>query len=148
MKRYKTISIAALGLLVLALALACAGTGTPVPMSDIPVYPGATSMDAADDPVASVLLESMEEAAAEEPNVDAEFEFYTLPSGTTLKDLKDFYIGELKDTDWKPSDDLTIDEDVFHMFGWERSKQAVSVGFVPEELSGSPLMLIMLATEK
>ena len=148
MKRYKSISIAVLGSVVLALALACAGSGTPVPISDIPEYPGATSIDAADDPIASILIESMEEAAAEDAEVDAEFRVYTMPSGTTWQDVKDFYIGEMKDTDWKPAADLTIDEDVFRMIGWERATQALGIGFVPEDVSGTALMLIMLATEK
>jgi hypothetical protein len=142
-----SISMAVLGLLVLTLALACVGSGTPVAMSDIPVYPGATRIDPAGDPVASVLLESMEQAAAEESTVDAEFEFYALPTGTTLESVKDFYVGEMESTDWKPADDITIDEDVFQMFGWERSKQAFGVGYVPEGVSDIPLMLIMIATE-
>jgi hypothetical protein len=148
MKRYKSTSIPVLGLLILALALACVGAGTPVPISDIPDYPGASIIDAAEDPVASLLIESMQEAAAADTDVDAEFNVYSLPGGTAWKDVKDFYIGAMKDTAWKSADDLTTDADVFHMIGWERSKQALGIGFVPEEVGGTPLLLVMLATEK
>ena len=148
MKRCTSISIPLLGVVVVALALACAGSGTPVPISDIPVYPGATRIDATGDPIASVLLESMEQAAAEEPNVEAEFTFYALPTGIPLESVRDFYVSEMEGTDWKLADDLTVDEGAFQMFGWERPKQAVSVGYVSEEVSNIPLMLIMLATEK
>jgi hypothetical protein len=148
MKRYKSISTTALGSLVLTLVLACVGSSTPAAMNDIPVYPGATSIDAADNPIASALLESMEQEADVESTVDAEFDFYALPAGTTLNDVKDFYAGEMEGTDWKPSDDLAIDDDGFHMFGWARPQQAVGIGFVTEEVSGTPLMLILLATEK
>jgi hypothetical protein len=117
-------------------------------MGDIPVYPGATRIAPAGDSIASVLLESMEQAAAEEPNVDAEFAFYALPTGTTVESVKGFYVGEMEGAAWKPADDLTIDQDVFQMFGWERSKQALAVAYVTEGISDVPLMLIMLATEK
>ena len=148
MKRSRSTSIAVLGLLILALALACVGAGTPIPISDIPDYPGASIIDAAADPIASLLIESMQEAAAADTEVDAKFNVYSLPDGTTWKDVKDFYTGAMKDTGWKSADDLTIDEDVFHMIGWERSKQALGIGFVPEEVGGTPLLLVMLATEE
>ena len=148
MKLHKSISTTATGLLVLTLALACVGSGTPVAMSDIPIYPGATSIDAAGNPIASALLGSLEQEADAESTVDAEFEFYSLPAGTTLSEVKDFYAGEMEGTDWKPSDELAIDDDGFHMFGWVRPQQAVGIGVVTEEISDTSLMLIMLATEK
>ena len=55
------------------------------------------TIDAADDPIACLLLESMEEAAA--LDADAEFNVYTLPSGTIRKGVMDSYIGEMKDTE-------------------------------------------------
>jgi hypothetical protein len=148
MNRYKSILTTLPGLLVLTLALACIGSGTPVAMSGIPVYPGASSIDAAGNPIASALLESIEQEADAESSVDAEFDFYSLPAGTTLNEVKDFYAGEMEGTDWKPSDELAIDDDGFHMFGWTRPQQAVGIGVVTEEISDTPLMLIMLATEK
>jgi hypothetical protein len=141
MKRYASILMTVFG--ILAVALACASCS-----HDIPIYPGATRIDAADDPIASALVESMEELAAKDVSADADSRVYALPSGSTWQEVRDFYTVEMKDTEWKPAADLTIDAGDYHMVGWARPGQALSVVYAPRGASRPPLMLIMLATEK
>lgn len=141
MKRYVSILMTVFG--ILAVASACASCS-----HDIPIYPGATRIDAADDPIASALVESMEEVAVKDVSIDANSRVYALPSGSTWQDVMGFYTVEMKDTDWKPVADLAIDAGNYHMIGWARPGQALSVVYAPRGASSPPLMLIMLATEK
>lgn len=147
MKQQKKVLIVSLSLVVLMLALACGGS-EPVPMSDIPVYDGATVIGTGDNPDVDVLIESLESEAAADENVTAEFKVYTLPPNTTWDDVKSFYTDELADTDWKLSDEILQDTEAFKMIGWERTKQGLGVGYVPAGiLEEDSVLLIMLATE-
>ena len=148
MKSYKSFVTAALGAIVLMMVLACGGSSTPVPISGIPIYPGATDLETGDNPLVDMIVGAMEETAAEDETIEAQFAFYALPEDTSWDDVKRFYNDKMEESDWKATDEILEESDVFSMIGWERSKQAVGVGYVPagSEMESATL-LIMLATE-
>lgn len=151
MKQHKKIVIVSLGTLVLALALACGGGGTPVPMSDVPVYDGATSTTTGDDPMVDLVIESMEAAVAGE-NITMETKAYALPDDATWGDVKDFYNDRLEGTDWKPADELTDEStEEFKTVGWQRggmsSEQLLVVGYLPDLFGDGATLIVMLFTE-
>jgi hypothetical protein len=151
MKQHKKILIVSLSVLVLTLALACGGGGTPVPMSDIPIYDGATSTAAGDAPLVDLVVQSMEDAVAGE-NITMETKTYALPDGATWSDVKGFYNDKLEGTDWKPAAELS-DESVeeFKTIGWQRgpasSEQLLVVAYLPDLFGESATLIIMLFSE-
>jgi hypothetical protein len=151
MKQHKKVLIVSLGVLVLLLALACGGSSTPVPMSDVPVYDGATPTSAGDDPLVDMVIEEMEKAVADE-NITMETKAYGLPDDTTWSDIKSFYNAKLEGTDWKSADELS-DESVeeFKTIGWQRgpasSEQLLVVGFLPDLFGDGATLIVMLFSE-
>jgi hypothetical protein len=149
--KQKNVLIVSLSILVLALALACGGGGTPVPMSDVPIYDGATSTTAGDDPLVDLVVQSMEDAVAGE-NITMETKTYALPDGTTWGDVKSFYDAELEGTDWEPAAELS-DESIeeFKTIGWQRggaaSEQLLVVAYLPDLFDEGATMIVMLFSE-
>jgi hypothetical protein len=150
MKQHKKILIVSLSVLVLMLALACGGGGTPVPMSDIPIYDGATPTAAGDNPLVDLVVESMEEAATGE-DVTMETQAYGLPDGTTWDDIKSFYNDKLKDSDWKLADELSDESEEFKSIGWQRgpasSEQLLVIAYLPDIFDEGATMIVMLFSE-
>jgi hypothetical protein len=151
MKQRKKILIVSLSVLVLALALACGGSSTPVPISDIPIYDGATSTAAGDDPLVDLVVKSMEEAVADEA-ITMETKPYALPDGTTWNDVKDFYNNKLEGTDWKSAAELSDEStEEFKTIGWQRgpasSEQLLVVGYLPDLFGEGATLIIMLFSE-
>jgi hypothetical protein len=151
MKRHKKILIVSLGTLVLALALACGGGGTPVPMSDIPVYDGATPTAAGDDPMVDLVVESMEGAVAGE-NITMETNTYVLPDDATWSDVKSFYDNQLEGSDWESAAELSDDSlEEFKTIGWQRggaaSEQLLVVAFLPDLFGDGATLIVMLFSE-
>jgi hypothetical protein len=149
--KQKKVMIVSLSILVLALALACGGGGTPVPMSDVPIYDGATSTTAGDDPLVDLVVQSMEDAVAGE-NITMETKTYALPDSVTWSDVKGFYNDKLEGTDWKPAAELS-DESVeeFKTIGWQRgpatSEQLLVVAYLPDLFDEGATMIVMLFSE-
>jgi hypothetical protein len=151
MKRHKKILTISLSVTILALALACGGGGTPVPMSDIPVYDGATSTTAGDDPLVDLVVESMEEAVAGE-NITMETNTYALPDDATWSDVKSFYNDKLEGSDWKSAAELSDESlDEFKTIGWQRggaaSEQLLVVAYLPDLFGEGATLIIMLFSE-
>lgn len=151
MKRQKKILIVSLNVLILLLALACGGGGTPAAMSDVPIYTGATPIEAGDDFLVDLLVQSMEEAVAGE-SITMETKSYALPEDTSLDNIKSFYDTQLEGTDWKPSEELTDDTtEEFQTIGWQRggmaSEQLLIVGYLPDLLGDGAKLVIMLFSE-
>jgi hypothetical protein len=151
MKQHKKILIISLNVLVLTLALACGGGGTPVPMSDIPIYDGATSTAAGDDPLVDLVVQSMEDAVAGE-NIAMETKTYALPEDASWDDIKSFYSDKLEGTDWKAAAELSDEStEEFKTIGWQRggaaSEQLLIVAYLPDLFGDGATMIIMLFSE-
>jgi hypothetical protein len=151
MKQHRKILIVSLSVLVLALALACGGGGTPVPMSEVPVYDGATSIAAGDDALVDLVVQEMEKAVAGE-NISMETKTYALPDDATWDDVKSFYSDKLDGTDWKSAAELSDEStEEFKTIGWQRgpasSEQLLVVGYLPNLFGDGATLIIMLFSE-
>ena len=139
--------IVSLSVLVLTLSLACIGSSEPVAMGDIPIYDGATTVTAGDDPLVDLVIESMKESAAGE-DISMETGTYALPSGTSWDDVKTFYTDQLKDSDWEPADELSDESEDFKTLGWQRGpayqEQLLVVAYLPDIFGKDAATLIVM----
>ncbi|MBN1979837.1 MAG: hypothetical protein JW918_20780 [Anaerolineae bacterium] len=125
MEQFNKITAVSLGALTLILATACSqsieptATAGPVGISDIPIYGGATPIDAADSIEASMVIVAMETEIAD-TDITLETIACSLPASATWDDVRAFYTKALESTDWKQIEKLTDESSEHKSIGWSR----------------------------
>lgn len=138
--------VAVVGMLLLVSA--CGG-GEPVSLSDIPVPPEATPMEAGQSTMADTFLETVSSTVGETMTTDANL--YTLPADTTWQQVQDFYATELAETDWQAAEELSQESEAINVTGWSRggfaSEQVLMVSQGSDPLSGDTFLIVGLFSE-
>lgn len=125
MEQLKKTTVVSLGVMILILVTACSqsieptATAGPVGISDIPVYGGATPIDADDSVEASMAIVAMEAEIAD-TDIALEAATYSLPAGATWDDVKAFYQKTLESTDWEQTEKLANESAEHKSIGWSR----------------------------
>jgi hypothetical protein len=130
---HKPISYVTLVLLVLLSAVACGAK--PALIDDLPVYPGAQTMERGQNSLADSVADAMQQSAGEQ-GLNAQFRFFTLPLDATWDGVKSYYDREMQGLNWKSEPSMAVEGGSFQAAGWSRgtgdSQQALVVGYVPD----------------
>lgn len=155
MEQIKKIRFVSLGALILILVTACSqsieptATAGPVGIDDIPVYGGATPIDAGDSIEALMVIVAMETEIAD-TDITLKTAAYSLPADATWDDIKAFYTKALESTDWKQKEKLTNESTEHKSIGWRRGagpgKQILLITCA-SNVSGEGSTLIMMLLE-
>ncbi len=139
-------------LLVLAILMivsaACTGA-KPAVMADIPVYAGATPVDASADVITDAMVKAIQRSIAEQ-NLSSEITLYRLPDGTQWDAVKQFYTDQIVD-DWKAAPEVTQEGGAINLIGWQRgsgaSEQMLITAQTENPTSGTTFLLVGLFSE-
>lgn len=147
MFRVRQLVVIALVALLVPVLAACGGE--PVAFASIPVFEGASELQAGQNSIADTVAESMKSAVGAQ--LTSEIMLYELPAGTTWDQVKEFYNGAMGSTDWKAASELATETEAFNTTGWQRggmaSEQVLMVGFMPEMLGNAPVLIVSLFSE-
>lgn len=148
MKRFRTLGLVVLSVVVLVLTVACGG-GEPVTMSSIPIFPGATPLQAGDNSMADMLSETMKSSVGN--NLTSEINLYSVPTDTDSASIQEFYTTELADTDWKAADELSQQNQGISTMGWSRggraNEQVLMITHSPDMLGQGAFLVVALFSE-
>jgi hypothetical protein len=131
----------------LCLILAACGGGAPVTFEQVPV-PSDAQESTTSDPVITSMQDSMKQSMGDKVS-KFEFKTYTISSEWTT--IQSFYDEQLKTSDWKAEEQLSVDADIIKMQGWTRGalagEQALIVGYYTSLMGEEPYLMVMLASE-
>jgi hypothetical protein len=113
---------------IIALLFSCflASCGS-APTAEVPLYPGAQSIQRGNVPIADVLADSFVQQLGGANRLSA-IALYRVADTTTWENIKEFYSAQT--TGWQPENAILTEGDTFSFIGWTRGNQLFAVGFV------------------